>query len=446
MAKVYIVHSIDTEGPLYEPLDATFQRLEDLFEVRGLEPTRENLGKLQRQELAIPNAGKIAEALNGHLLNYNDTWDKIDTLLTELMTDEFRRDLTDSRDRGWVFNWHCLDHIGFKTNPRRRAMGFHVVFDHYREFLSEYPDCPDAIHWHFHPISTYREAHRCATHYLRTPEIYEHLARRIIERDWFPAVFRAGFQTERPDIHLFLEQFIPFDISNMAMDDNTELDLSTDFRNGRSGDWRKAPADWSVYHPSHDDYQISGNCRRWIGRALNVMNRIASIDQREMNKAFSRAAAGKNALVGIASHDFRDLSAEVDFIRNLIRQSTSKYPDVEFEFCEAVEGFQKAAKIGLGEPLQLELIFHPGSAQDVPFIEIKTKSGLVFGPQPFLAIQTKSNVFLHDNLDFSQDGTTWFYAFHGDTLPLEDVACIGVAANDAFGHQSIRKIHAEELQ
>ena len=44
----------------------------------------------------------------------------------------------------------------------------------------------------------------------------------------------------------------------------------------------------------------------------------------------------------------------------------------------------------------------------------------VFGPQPFLAIQTKSRRFIYDNLDFI-DENTWGYAFHGDTLPIEDV-------------------------
>ena len=28
---VYVVHCIDTEGPLYESLDATFERINDIF-------------------------------------------------------------------------------------------------------------------------------------------------------------------------------------------------------------------------------------------------------------------------------------------------------------------------------------------------------------------------------------------------------------------------------
>ena len=47
------------------------------------------------------------------------------------------------------------------------------------------------------------------------------------------------------------------------------------------------------YHPHHDDYQIKGNCRRWIGRVLNIKNRVESLDKKEVLKAFKRANDGK---------------------------------------------------------------------------------------------------------------------------------------------------------
>ena len=53
----------------------------------------------------------------------------------------------------------------------------------------------------------------------------------------------------------------------------------------------------------------------------------------------------------------------------------------------------------------------------------------MFGPQPFFAVETKSRNFLFDNLDFVNDNT-WAYAFHPDSLPIEDVKTIAVAAYD----------------
>lgn len=440
---VLITHAIDTEGPLYESIEAKFDRLRDLFGITSIAPTAANLKKLKDGEIKLGGIEQdVKRILNGHLANYNDTWDKIDSMLERIMTDEFRNKMPDSYGGGWVYNWHCLDHVGFEYNPRRRDMGYHNIFDHYRALLSHKSDCRDGVHWHFHPMSTYRDAHRCATSFVNSPELYQILCRRVIERGWFPAVFRAGFQTERPDSNWFLEQWIPFDISNMSLDDNSELDKTIDFRNGRSGDWRLSPSDWSIYHPNHDNYQVPGNCRRWIGRALNVLNRIASIDQREMDKAFARAQAGQPALVGIASHDFRDLGTEVDYLRGLIKVSSERFPSVKFKYCEAAEAFRAAIPSeGANLPaVELGIRYHPAQAGDVPSIEVFTVKGKVFGPQPFLAIQTKSRRFIHDNFDFSPSQDRWFYAFHNDTLPLQDVSKIGVAANDKYGNCCVRTL------
>ncbi len=442
-ACVYIVHAVDTEGPLFESLDAKFERLRDLYGIAGIEPTVENLDRLRRREIDLGGSEpQVALALSGHLTNYNDTWDKVDAMIHRLMQPAFRTALVDSYGSAWVFNWFCLDHVGFRNNPRRRDMGYHNIFDHYRSVLAQHQEWDDEIHWHFHPMSTYRDAHRCATSYVNSPELYQILCRRIIERAWFPTVFRAGFQAERPDSNWFLEQWIPFDISNMALDDPAEFDLSIDFRKGRSGDWRLAPADWSVYHPSHDNYQIPGNCRRWIGRALNVLNRIASIDQSEMDKAFQRAATGQPTLVGIASHDFRDLETEVEFLRGLVKESSTRYPGVMFKYADATTAFRSVIWPDghMGKKLDLNISLHRNPADDVPHIEVSTRNGKVFGPQPFLAIETRGQRFIHDNFDFTATGDRWYYSFHADTLSLSDVARIGVAANDRFGNRVVKTI------
>jgi hypothetical protein len=436
--KVRIVHAIDTEGPLYEPIEATFERLDEIFGISDLDPTLATLAKLQRGELDLGDkTEQVRVAFSEHRLSTLGTWDQVDSMLEQVTSERSRFRLPDSRGNGWVFNWFCLDHIGFVTNPRRRDIGFHNVHDRYAALVASQPEYRDTLQWHFHPMSTYREAHRCATHYLRTNEIYEILTRRIIERDFFPSCYRAGFQAERPDSHWFLEQFIPFDISNMATADTSDIDNAIDFRNGRSGNWRWAPSDWSVYHPSHDDYQKVGSCRRLIGRALNLRNRIGGATQSEIDNAFVRASEGNEVLVGLCSHDWRDLGPEVETATTMISNASAAHPNVDFEYCQAGEAFQDF----VGEPqrdfapLELAIRFHPEvQGEDVPFIEVRATQGEVFGPQPFLAIKTRSRRFLHDNFDFDQRKGIWYYAFHPDTLPLDDVDEIGVAANDFMGN------------
>lgn len=438
---VLIVHAIDTEGPLRESLAATFERLEHLFGVKGLPKTEKTLQLLKEKKLPLGGKEeKVAELLSRHSLDYNKTWKEVDAMLSRIMSTKFRMSFPDSYGEGWVYNWHCLDHVGFKTNERFRDLGIHKVFDHYRAILKREKNCPDALHYHFHYISTYREAHRCATSFLNSaPEFLEVLCRRIIEREWFPKAARAGFQTERPDSHWFLEQWIPFDLTGMGQDDNSALEALTDFRKGRSGNWRRAPSDWSVYHPSHDDYQKPGNCRRFIGRALNPLNRVGPLTSREVEKAFRRANKGLPTLLGVAGHDFRDLGREVDYVRDFLRKVAPRYPRVKFKYAEEVEAFRRVtgAPKRLPAPLELEVKLNRAPKGDVPSLDIRARKGRVFGPQPFLAIETKSGRFIHDNLDFGEKDGLWHYAFHSDTLPLKDVRRIGVAANDAYANTSL---------
>ena len=48
--KVYVVHCIDTEGPLFESIEATFGRLKEIFGFE-IEPSKENIIKIQNQQI-----------------------------------------------------------------------------------------------------------------------------------------------------------------------------------------------------------------------------------------------------------------------------------------------------------------------------------------------------------------------------------------------------------
>ncbi len=434
---VYIVHCVDTEGPLVESLEATFERLKDLFGIR-LTPSLENLQKIQRQALDFGKLTPIiAEVFSKASLNYNRSWDDIEDMLKQILSPNFRNQLTDSFGRGWIYNWFCVDHVDYLHNPRQRELGYHKIHDFYKDRLKKYDSKLDGLHWHFHPMSTYKEAHRCATSYVNSPQLYQILCRRIIERTFFPVAVRAGFQAERPDSHLFFEQWIPFDFTNWAYRDNTTLDAQNDLKGGRSGDWRLAPDDWSIYHPSVDYWHLPGNCRRWIARSLDICVRGREFTQMEVDKAFARAQSGLPTLMACNNHDFRNMVIEVNMMRKKIDVAAHKFPDVQFKFCEAVEAFRHIAFASgkENEPLKLDVKLE--RRPNHFFLQVETLHGKVFGPQPFLAVKTKSGRFIHDNFDFDTSLTKWFYTFDQDSIRHDDVEQIGVAANDIYGHSVV---------
>lgn len=427
---VYIVHCIDTEGPLYESLEATFERVKDTFGIE-LEPSYDTLQKLQRKELEL--SGKedaIAKMVKPENLDYNDNWEKIDQMLDEITSDNFRNKVIDSFGGGWVYNWFCVDHVGYNgQNPRRRDLGFHNIFDHYRNYNRRNKLDSDSIQWHFHPVAIQADAHRSGTNYVSSALPFEILARKIIDRNWFPSAYRPGFHTERPDSHWFLEQWIPFDYANQSMRHGTTDQPDLQF--GRFGNWSRATKEWELYHPDHDDYQIAGNCRRWIARCLNFGTRANEITMADIEDGFKRAQLGQPALLSVTNHDHRDMKSQIDWLREMIRSVAEKYPTVKFKFCSANEAMRKTIGIKKLQDIRFEVKIEQKEEIDSATVLMKAKTD-IFGPQPFFAIKTRSNKYLWQNLDFVEKNV-WSYTFDFNTIGLNAVEKIGIAANTAEG-------------
>lgn len=430
---LYVVHCIDTEGPLHEDLSATFERINNTFGV-NLKPSINTLKKLQNKSLKINGLEKeISNFASNKLLNYNKNWEDIDEMLNELLSKNFRNHILDSFGNGWIYNWHCMDHVGFKDNPRKRKLGFHKIFDHYKKKINETGSIEDGIHFHHHPIPFFKQANIPATHFFsHKPIIYEILCRKIIERQWFPCVNRPGFHSTRPDSHWFLEQFIPFDIANQSTTEN--YSKQRDLANGRLGDWRRAPKTWEPYHPSHDDYQKEGSCRRWICKSLNLGTRARLLREKDVRQAFKETSNGKSVILSFNHHDYRDMRPDVIKIRDMISKISKEYPKVKFRFCEAREGIRRALKLKRKKHIAFKVMLREDK------LELSTINP-IFGPQPFLAFKTKKGKYFHDNFDFQRPFYKWSYVFDNQTIPLNSIDTIGVGACDSTGNVTVININ-----
>jgi hypothetical protein len=438
---VYVVHCIDTEGPLYEEPTVPFEQIRNIFGI-SIEPTRENLIKLQKGELDLGGQETaVRNLVDIHKITTRGTWEEIQEMLDEITSDEFRRMLPDSNGNGWIYNWFCMDHVGFHgNNPRRRDSGHHKVFDRYCRMTAE-QERGDFIGFHHHPVSFSGNYNESGTAFWGSDNLNQILCRKIIDRNWFPVAFRPGFHTERPDSNWFLEQWIPFDYGNQAvkMEETEQVDLSA----GRFGDWRRAPLEWYPYHPAHDDYQRKGNCKRWITRCLNMYARIRQITLEDVEDAFCAAQAGENVILSFTDHDYKDMRYEINVVRDLIACMAQKYPEIPFEYADAVSAMRKC--LGLTyEDLNLEMELQDSAGN--PKLLVKTDTA-IFGAQPFLAIKTKAGAYFWDNFDFVQPKKMWSYTFDVNTVKLEDVETIGIAANNGYGICQVilfdqnRKIH-----
>lgn len=424
--KLYIVHCIDTEGPLYEGLEANFERLNNIFGI-SLEPTQENLDLLRNEELDIPNKKAVANMLATKRTTFNENWDQISNMLDYFNSQKFNEEYVDSYSKAWKFNWFCLDHVGFTgQNPRRRDAGDHKVYDFYKNFFRNNPN--HDVQWHYHPLPLSGHFNASGTTYLNSSNISEILCKKIIDRCWFPSSYRPGFHTERPDSHWFLEQWIPFDYGNQSMEviDDSQPDLA----NGRFGNWQGAPNDWSLYHPHHDDYRKVGNCRRLIARCLNMESRVRCMTLPEVHKAFQRANNGEETILSFTNHDFRNMIPEIKKTYSMIQQSATKFPEVNFEFSNSIEAIRKVMKLDTQSPkLIYEFIKDKSKASATLLVK---SEGKVFGPQPFLAIKTIDNKYIWENFDFNKSNE-WSYTFDANNSEIDSIDSIGVASNSTSG-------------
>jgi hypothetical protein len=429
---LYLVHCIDTEGPLTETLEATFERLDSIFGIK-LNPTLRNLELIQNKDMDL--AGKeeaVAKCFSPALLHYNSDWRMIDSMLDEMLSDKYRKHELDDFDSGWIYSWHCMDHVGYKDNPRHKDVGFGNVFNFYRSKLASFGCEQDEINWHFHPLSPTRSPIQAATSYLNSYDVLlQILCRRIINERWFPVVNRPGFHSERPDSHAFMEQWIPFDYANQVCDQ--ELD-QPDLSGGRFGDWARASKSWRGYNPSHEDYQAEGTCRRMIFRCLNVGTRLRALTENHFREAFIEAKESGAAILSFANHDYRDMRPDVDKVRGMLSKIKSEFPDVAVKYSGAEEA--AIALMGYEDKpaprLSVKLV------DKVLFVEVV--EGEIFGPQPFLAIKTNEGHYYHDNFDVIQPQKKWSYVLDDQTIELINVSDIGVGTAGRYGGFCVAKV------
>jgi hypothetical protein len=422
---LYVVHCIDTEGPLDEKLTDTFKRLKMIFGI-DLEPTQENLLKLQNKEVNL--AGKeeaVAKCLSPELLNYNRTWEDIDRMLDEVLSENFRNQVPDSFGGGWIYSWHCMDHIGVISNPRNKDIGYGKIFRHYRNRLNE-GNYLDEINWHFHPLSLSRESTHAATSYTNNFDVLNQiLCKRVIEDNWFPVVNRPGFHSERSDSHLFMEQWIPFDFANQQT--NQSDPDQPDLADGRLGDWRRSPRTWRGYHPAHHDYQLPGNCNRTIFRCLNLGTRVRILTIDHVREAFEEASYSGSAILAFANHDWRDIAPDVRTLQMLLEQVKPEFTEIKIKY----SGAERAAREILSYVNKPELSI--GLELKGNRAIVKVLSGEIFGPQPYLAIESREGLFFHDNLDEHKYPSEWSYTFDDQTIDISLVKRIGVGSAGKYG-------------
>ena len=190
---VYVVHCVDTEGPLCESITDTFQRIKQIYNI-DIAATQDNIVRLQRGEIDLKDkTAAVQKLVEPGLIAFNENWSDITKMLDVITKPAFRMRYPDSLGNKWLFNWFCLDHVGYTANPRNRDLGDHKIFDNYCALLEKNENSADRIWFHYHPLPYNRMAHSCATFYLNQNHIFEILAKKSLTAIGFHLYFGRVF-------------------------------------------------------------------------------------------------------------------------------------------------------------------------------------------------------------------------------------------------------------
>ena len=111
---------------------------------------------------------------------------------------------------------------------------------------------------------------------------------------------------------------------------------------------------------------------------------------------------------------------------------------MSFKFSESISSFRKVLKYDSKKVNENKLIMNSSFSGNVLTIDVV--NGKTFGPQPYLAIKTKSGDYFHDNFDFGSSQKQFKYTFDDYTIPLDKIETIKVASNDKYGNCNILNV------
>ena len=425
------VHAVDTEGPISETLEDTFERLRLIFGV-NLKPSDKMLEQLQQMKIDL--RGKeavVADCISPKRLSLFNNFEAIDSMLDRLFDQNFRYRLKDDFGKPYRFSWFCIDHVGFESNPRLRLLGYHAILHHYIERIrgtSEY--FGDTVQWHYHSVPFNRTAHCFGLNWNFTNCHIEIFARRLIDYGLMPSAYRPGGWIERPDMNTWLEQWIPFDYGNNSLNKPIQ---QPDYKSGRFADWSRATFSWCGYHPSFRDYQVAGELKRTIFRCLSLDARVGSISEADIELAYEEAMQGKRPILSVTNHDNRDMVPEIEHFWSIIKNIARKFPHVQLKHCDEITAARESLSLRFLPELKLQIRW------DENTLFVKSNHD-IWGPQPFLAMKTLDGRYLHDNMAFHGD-RLWSYTFDWMTIPKNALDTVALGSHDSYGNTIVVRLN-----
>lgn len=370
-----------------------------------------------------------------------DNWEKVYESMLLMASSDFRAKYRDSAGGSLKLSYFIMDWTGFNENPTGRELGYGKVYEHYeKRIFSTLPKNQYCVGWHYHhPYKSGKWINGGWNRDWNDNKEYENqINHMVLDRKFFPSVYRAGGTIESNEQSEWLEKWIPFDFSSRAPEPTLNYYLRNLKPFVRKGfkrplwNWSKAPADWRTYHPSSSDYRMPGDMERLVFRCLDINSPAYKIGRTDIESAFKKAMQDGEAVFSFFTHDFCSNAAS-DVINTLaaIKEVGKNFTDAEYIYETAVGAASNiilkkdnpAEKQTLDIEMRLE--------EDKIFI---SSNHAIYSKQPWVVVKDAAGNYKRIDMD-SDDNLKW----RGNIKPGA-VKSAGAAAVDNFGNSSIKRI------
>ncbi|HDQ00820.1 MAG TPA: hypothetical protein ENN22_16780, partial [bacterium] len=255
------------------------------------------------------------------------------------------------------------------------------------------------------------------------------LAQFLLDEQLFPVSFRSGWHYMDNDWQNYLdERVLPYSMHNAYPSKRTDLTEPLD----NTYDWSMAPAEFVPYNPSPENYQIPGDGPGWNVRSAHFnRTRYANL----MDSVFIAANNGKDQVACFWGHlPETDFLTNIEILDSLAQKMSTRYPDVKFRYCTAIEAMQRWRQSN--DDQAPNLIINEEEVGDKVRFRIQTDEP-IFQTQPFVAVKDIYEQYYV--AECVAIGTNEWRTT--DLFTKAHLAKVGVAVCDTMGNQSLEFIN-----
>lgn len=353
-----------------------------------------------------------------------------------VMDPAFRNGLVDSYSTPLKMTWWMMagNIFRYATNnnvPIPNIMTMYLMKKYHGEMIERWGD-ELSLHYHTFIWSDYDGD---GTYWWNQSETFLDckddfdytLSQFLLEENVFPVSFRSGWHYMDNDWQHNLNELLPYSMHNASPYHGIDTEEPLD----NNYDWSQGPRVFVPYHASLENYQIPGGGKGWNVRSIHFGT---AVGQNVLDDIFRQASFGFTQVACIWGHlPETDFLTNIQKIDQLAHQAATKYPNVKFRYCTAIEAMQRYRKTSDDQPPAVSVDYGANGQYLDLSIEVDEP---IFQTKPFVACKdVYENYFL---AELTQTGENQWRI--SQDIDFQNLAKIGISLCDTVGNQTNKLI------